>query len=185
LVDRSSCSIYTPQKDVVEPGTHDVIGKFVQIRGSVKILEVKMGKPARGIITDVTNADGVERGDRVGLLKTQFHTVAEVPAAASVEGLIAGILTTDQLAGGGQVVFLDRGKTDGLAVGNRMRVVRRGDAFPKYGALSQAVDDRTFPDYELATVMVLDVGDRTALGWVMQSNKDLHVGDHVVLRHAK
>src|SRR5262249_46457901 len=65
-------SIYTPQKDVVEPGTKEVIGKFVLIRGSVKILEVKKGKPARGVITDVTNADGVERGDRVGLLKTQF-----------------------------------------------------------------------------------------------------------------
>src|SRR5262249_58209158 len=92
-------SIYTPTKDVKEPGTKQVIGKFVLIRGNVKILEVKKGKLARGVITDVTNADGVERGDRVGLLKTQFHALPDVPGTTGVEGMIAGIIGSDQLIG--------------------------------------------------------------------------------------
>jgi hypothetical protein len=178
-------SIYTPQQDIVEPDGGQVIGKYVRIRGSVRITEVKKGKPARGTITDMTDADGIERGDRVGLLKTQFRLIPEVAPTASVEAVIVGIIGSDVLAGDGQVVFLDRGQADGVKVGNRLYVVRRGDAYPKFGSLTQPVDDAAYPENALGQVIVVDTGERTSLGWIARSDLDLHVGDHAVMRHAK
>lgn len=178
-------SIYSPKEDIVHPNTGQVIGKFVRIRGEARILDVKMGKTARAVISDVTTAGIIERGARVGPLKTQYHLLPEVPPTASVEGVIAGVLGTDDVIGDGQLVFIDRGSEDGLRQGNRMQVIRRGDALPPWGALKEAEDDRRYPESTIGQVIILEAGARTAIGWVVRAGKELEVGDHVLIRKPK
>jgi hypothetical protein len=178
-------SIYVPNRDIVEPGTKKVIGKYVVILGEAVITEVKKGKEAKGTITDMTDQGIVERGEKVGPLKTQLRTMTEVPPQASVEGQIAGVLTNTEIVGAGMVVFLDRGRADGVRPGNRMTVVRRGDAYPEYGALTNPKDDRRFPDTDYGSVLVLDVGERTAVGWMARTDTDIQIGDHVLMHSSK
>ena len=178
-------SIYVPDRDILEPGTKQVIGKYVVIRGELKITEVKKDKAARGIITDMTDQGTVERGQKVGPLKTQFRDLKEVPADANVEGVIAGVLQGTNIIGLGQVVFIDRGSADGVKPGNHMLVVRRGDAYPEHGTLTQAKDDRHFPDTDYGAVTILQVADRTSVAWTARTDTDLQVGDHVVMRKSK
>lgn len=178
-------SIYTPERDIVEPGTKTVIGKYVVIRGEVSITEVKKAKAARGVISDVTNQGVIERGERVGPLKTQLRSTNEVAPDASVEGLIAGVLAGTDIIGTGQVVFVDRGRADGVKPGNRMLVVRRGDAYPDMGALTQAKDDRRFPDVDFGSVLILDAGEKTSVAWTSRTDSDLQVGDHVLMYKSK
>src|SRR5262249_30356406 len=147
-----------------DPDTKQVVGKYVILRGEVLVSEVKKGKAARGVIGDVTSEGTIERGERVGPLKTQLHSVADVPNEASVEAVIVGVIGSDRIIGTGQVVFLDRGRVDGVKPGNRLQVVRRGDAYPETGALSEAKDDRHFPDTEYGTILVLETGDKTSVG---------------------
>jgi len=178
-------SIYVPDRDILEPGTKKVIGKYVVIRGELKITEVKKDKAARAIITDITDQGTVERGQKVGPLKTQFRDLKEVASDANVEGLIAGVLQGTNIIGLGQVVFIDRGSADGVKPGNRMIVVRRGDAYPEPGALATAKDDRHFPDTDYGALTILQVADRTSVAWTARTDTDLQVGDHVVMRKSK
>lgn len=178
-------SVYIPDRDILEPGTKQVIGKYVVIRGELKITEVKKDKAARAVITDITNQGTIERGQKVGPLKTQFRDLKEVAADANVEGLIAGVLQGTQIIGSGQVVFIDRGSADGVKPGNRMIVVRRGDAYPEAGTLTQAKDDRHFPETDFGALTILQVADRTSVAWTARTQSDLQVGDHVVMRKSK
>jgi hypothetical protein len=178
-------AVYTESKDIAHPVSKAKVGAFVRVLGEVEVVDVKKGKPARAILTYVT--DVVERGDRVGTLKTQFKDVEPVAASKDLEGVIVAMIGTDQLIGDGQVVFLDRGKDDGLKVGNRMQVVRRGDAYPKQkGYVSPAgQDDRRFPDNTIGDVVVVETAATTSLGWMVGTEQETFVGDHVVMRKGR
>ncbi len=176
-------SIYAPQKDIKHPDTGAKIGHYVLVRGELQVLEVKKDKRALAIIRQV-NAHGViERGERVGTLKTQFKMLEPVPAEKSVEGVIAGLIGSDDLIGAWQVVFIDRGTEDGVRIGNRMLAVRRGDALPKNAELSVAgKDDRRYPDHYLGTLIIVDAGKTTAMGLLTRTDQELLIGDHVLMR---
>ncbi len=176
-------AIYSPQQDVKHPVTGNKVGAYVLLLGQLRVLDVKKGKNAHAIITEVTNEGVIERGNRVGTLKTQFQAVQPVPADKSVEGVIVAILHVDQLVGEGDVVVIDRGRRDGVAVGNTMLAVRRGDALVgDYGMAPASLDDRRYPDKNLADILILDVADAHALGLCVRSDKELLIGEHVVMR---
>jgi hypothetical protein len=181
-------AIYAPTRDIKHPETGRTIGAYVLVKGTVEITEVKKDKRALGIITQVHDFGFVERGERVGSLKTQFRSLEPVPADRSLEGVVAGVLGTDNLIGDWQVVFIDRGAKDGLKVGNEMLVVRRGDAYPseRGGEITPVgMDDRRYPDNYIATILILDTGKTTALGLVTRVEKEVLVGDHVLMRKPK
>jgi hypothetical protein len=176
-------AIYSPTKDVFHPVTGERVGAYVQVLGELRVLDVKKGKNAHAKITDVTDEGVVERGNRVGPLKTQFQMVAPVPAEKTVEGVIVAILHVDQLIGEGNVVVIDRGRRDGLVIGNNMLAVRRGDAYlTEYGSLGAGQDDRRYPDNYLANIIILDVADAHAMGVLSKSDKEILIGDHVLMR---
>ena len=118
-------SIYAEDKRVDHGGK--AVGSYVRVLGELEILSVKQDKRARARIINANSE--IERGARVGPLLRQFKTVPPVRNEVDVQGTIVAMLTADQLIGQGEVVFLDLGKKSGLKAGNRMFVVRRGDAF--------------------------------------------------------
>ncbi|MBI4510596.1 MAG: LysM peptidoglycan-binding domain-containing protein [Deltaproteobacteria bacterium] len=176
---------YSLTKEVVHPQTKKKVGAFVLLRGEIEVREVKKGKHARGIIT--YSNEVMQRGDRVGNPKTQFKQVAPVTADVDVEGVIVETLGTDEIAGAGQLVFIDRGTAAGIKVGNRMYVVRRGDAYnvnmgPKANA---GRDDRRFPEKAIAELRIVEVDDTSAVGVISFSTHESEIGDHVVMRKGK
>jgi hypothetical protein len=176
-------AIYSPQKDIKHPITGGKVGAYVLILGTLRVLDVKKGKNAHAVIVDVTNEGTIERGNRVGALKTQFQAVQPVPPDKSVEGVIVAILHVDQLVGEGDVVVIDRGRRDGVVVGNTMLAVRRGDALVgDYGTLPAGLDDHRYPDKYIADIILLDVADAHALGLCTRTDKELLIGDHVLMR---
>jgi hypothetical protein len=178
-------AIYAPTRDIKHPETGRNIGAYVLVKGTIEIREVKKDKRALGVITQVHDFGFVERGERVGTLKTQFRTLDPVPADRNLEGVVAGVLGTDKIIGDWQIVFIDRGANDGVRVGNQMQVVRRGDAYPQErgGDLTPAgMDDRRYPDNYIGTILVLDTGKSTSLGLVTRVDKEILVGDHVLMR---
>jgi len=175
-------SIYLPGRSVKAGGKE--YGSYVQLLGSVEIVSVKQDKRARGKILDANRE--IERGAKVGPLVTKFRNVPPAAPKVDLQGAIVAMLSKDQLIGEkGEVVFIALGKGSGLEVGNRMYVVRRGDAYP--GTMSNEVgaDDRRFPARALGEIVVVEVGNKISIGVVTLSVQEMSIGDIVMMQKAK
>lgn len=159
------------------------VGSYVRVLGDVDIVAVKKDKEARGRIVSVTGGE-IERGARVGPLLRQFKNVPPVRNAVDATGTIVAMLNRDQLIGEGEVVFLDIGKAAGLVPGNRMVVVRRGDAYDPDtrpdGTIGQ--DNQKYPTRTLGEVTVIQVDDKMSVALVTLAIEDMGVGDRVMMR---
>lgn len=175
-------SIYAEDQRVDHPSGGKVLGSYVRILGELQITSVKQGKRAQGRITDA-NAE-IERGARVGPLMKQFKSVPPQRNEVDLQGTIVAMLTSNQLIGQGEVVFMDLGKDTGIKPGNRLFVVRRGDAFDKSKDTSEQVgqDDRAFPARALGEVVVIQVGPTISVGLVDRVTEEMGVGDLVMMR---
>lgn len=174
-------SIYIPGKQVTD-GTSN-FGSYVKVIGTVEVVSVKENKRARGVIVQANQE--IERGAKVGPLVKQFKNVPAVQPKVDAQGPIIGMLTRDQLIGDGEVVFVALGKNNGLEVGNRMYVVRRGDGRPDVMAKDIGKDDRRFPARALGEVVIVEVGEKVSIGLVTLSVQEMSVGDLVMMQAAK
>ena len=174
-------SIYIPG-NLIKSGGNDV-GAYVQVIGSVVIKSVSQDKRARGIITE-SNRE-IERGAKIGPLLKEFHPVPPVANKVDAQGNVVAMLTYDQLIGQGEVLFVDLGKKSGIEVGNRMFVVRRGDAHPELMSRQVGQDDRAFPARALGEVLIVDVGERISVGLVTLAVQEMSIGDLVMMQADK
>ncbi len=130
---------------------------------------------ARAIIR-ISRAE-IQRGDH--LLPRRVRSM-DIPIAASpgpVEGRV--VHTPDRRLQMAQidVVYLDRGTKDGLAVGSPLEIYR------PLGEHGSAVDEaqhqeRRIPDHVVAKLLVVDVYDDTAVAVVTHTTEELNRGDH-------
>ncbi len=174
-------SIYVPDNSVTSNGKN--YGSYVRLLGTVRVDNVTQDKRARAVITD-SNME-IQRGAKVGPLLKQFSTVPNVPPKVDLQGNIVAMLTREHLIGQGELVFIDQGQGSGLEVGNRMYVVRRGDAYPGHAPTTVGQDDRRFPARALGQVVVVEVGDKISVGLVTLSIQEMGVGDVVTMQTAK
>lgn len=174
-------SIYVPGNPVKSNGTE--VGAFVQLLGTVEVVNVKQDKRARGVIIDANQE--IERGAKVGPLVKTFKTVPPSRPKVDAQGAVVAMLTHEQLIGEGEVVFVDLGKRSGIEVGNRMFVVRRGDAYPRNMNNQIGQDDRQFPARALGEIVIVDVGERISIGLVTLAVQEMSVGDIVMMQASK
>ncbi len=171
-------SIYVPNNVVRSGGTE--VGAYVHVLGTLQVQSVKQDKQASGVIVEANQE--IERGVKVGPLLTTFRTVPPVPAKVNAQGTVVAMLTYDQLVGQGEVVFIDLGRRSGVEVGNRMFVVRRGDALPTRMNRQTGQDDRQFPARALGQIVIVDVGDRISVGLVTLAVQEMTIGDIVMMQ---
>jgi hypothetical protein len=158
-------------------------GSYVHVFGTVEIVSVKEDKRARGVI--VASNMEIERGMKVGPLMKTFSNVPPTQPTVDAQGEIVAMLAAEQLIGKGEVVFVNLGKAAGVEPGNRMFVVRRGDAHPDLNKLTVGQDDRRFPARAIGEITIVDVGQKISVGLVTLSVQEMGVGDLVVMQKAK
>ena len=178
-------SVYNETSPVAHPETGKPVGSFVRVLGELEVVSVAKGKRARAVITD--SVDVIERGARVGPLPRTFRTVEPTRAEADVQGTIVATLGSDALIGQGQVVFIDQGEAAGVKVGNRMYVVRRGDAYSDVmtPGKSMGIDDRRFPDRAIGEILIVQVGKRASAALVTLGLQEIGVGERVLMVEAR
>ncbi len=116
------------------------------------------------------------RGD---IVTTLTPVAAEMPVRAprgDLQGTIvarAGQFTND-LAATGEVVFLDRGKEDGLRIGNSFYVINRQDLFS-----GSRTEDENLPAQVVGRIVVTRVDDYSATGIVVNAGAPIRVGDEI------
>ncbi len=170
-------TIYKPTQEVKHPVTGKVLGHMVEIFGEGEVRAVTDGKIARIAIVDSINP--IERGYLVGPLKRQFKLVQPVKDKSDMQGVVVATLHPHELVGYDNIVFVDRGKDDGVEVGNRFIVTRRGDGYQPLLNRTGPIDDRRFPRESIAEIVVVDLRDHIATGFVTYSTKEARVGDRV------
>jgi hypothetical protein len=174
-------SVYRPD-NTVKAGGKDV-GSYVHILGALEVVSVKQDKRARGVIVEAHRE--IERGAKVGPLMKQFNNVQPVPPRVDAQGNIVAMLAQDQLIGQGEVVFIDLGKGSGVEVGNRMFVVRRGDALPKQSRTTVGQNNPEFPARALGEIVIVEVGEKISIALVTLAVQEMGVGDHVLMQKSQ
>jgi LysM domain len=182
--------IFRPEGEITSPKTHQVLGRRVKTVGEAKVLSWD----GRIATIQITRAlEEIQRGDRARPWTQQVVRVSPRPNARDVSGIIVGSLTTDiHELGEANQVYLDKGKKDGVEVGNTFVVVRKGDglsagpldsgdASSGYMAGEAGVRAKSVrtPDENVGLLLVVDVKDKLSVAWVVKSVRELKSGDVV------
>ena len=188
---------------VFRPRKTEAAGQIVQILGTVRVDQYSAADhTARARV--VESLDVIERGASVGPLERQFKVVPPRRNDSDLQAHVLASLHPNILFGQNQVVFIDKGEAAGLKPGNRLFVVRRGDAWrrslvtPGAGYRVSADDERPmppmeatpgarheeekYPDEVVAELRVLAVKKASAACLVSQSRLEIEVNDLAVAR---
>jgi peptidoglycan-associated lipoprotein len=135
------------------------------------ILQVTTETKENVVSTRIERAfDSISPGDLV----MPFQLPPEVPAQQTTTGPLTGVLVdfkqARQVTAQSEIVYIDRGETDGVALGDRFSVIRPGRR------LSFMTKN---PDVVLAEIKVIGLQPRTATAYVVKSTDAIHRGDIV------
>ncbi len=187
-------TIYRPVRNV--PG-----GKVIQIQGTVRVDSWNpAARIARGQI--IESLDVIERGARIGPIMRKFAIVAPARNQSDVQAHVLASIHQHEFYGQNQIVFIDKGDKDGLRPGNRLFIIRKGDAWRQSLASdadatrialesnSPAETERVptphnnavLPEEVIGELRVVDVRDHTATCVVTQSRSEIETGDNAVAR---
>lgn len=178
-------SVFTPIETLEQ-------GQLVRYVGDITITG-QQGDVAEGEMTRIQRE--IRRGDY--LLEMQEVTMPEqisVAAGALVDGQIIASLNSRKEQGKYDVVVLNRGRADGLEVGQMYQAIRPGSTLFVDGEQIQLVnphkptDDLTkwwrntmqLPAAATSEMLVLEVHETTSFAIVVRSREWLSVGDYFI-----
>ncbi|MCX5722507.1 MAG: hypothetical protein NT179_10840 [Nitrospirae bacterium] len=157
-------TIYKRTHKVFHPTTGQYLGHLVNRLAVVQVTQTDKDLTTAQIVRAYAT---VSPGDPVMKLVLPIHegTVGSQPSASDVEGRIVELqsdMGTMNLVAQGNVVYLDRGREDGIRAGDRLDVIRSG------GNLPQRV---------VGEIKVLSLEDQTATALITKSTSRILKGD--------
>jgi hypothetical protein len=186
--------LFRPGEQIVSPLTHRVLGQRVKTVGEAKVLSWN-GKLATIQITRAL--EEIQRGDRARAWTPQMVRVSPRPNGRELSGVIVSSVTSGigELGESNQV-YLDKGKADGVEVGNTFVVVRKGDGLSAgpldsghvssaymAGEAGMRASTVKTPDENVGLLIVVDVKDKLSVAMVVKSVRELKSGDIVEMHH--
>ncbi|MCP4446064.1 MAG: LysM peptidoglycan-binding domain-containing protein [Myxococcales bacterium] len=176
----TTLAVYGPGKKIKREGK--AVGAYVEVAGELRITFASKDKRARAIVT--RSIHSIERGMKTGPLELNFKRTKAVANTAKVNGEVVDLIGPDELIGAEAAVLIDRGSNDGVQVGNRFLVVRRGDAYQKTMKPGSSVgqEDEDYPARAIGEIIVVQTGKQACLGVVSFSIHEFGIGDRVFMR---
>jgi len=175
--------IFRTLRAVSHPRTGEPLGFQTQILGTAKAVATD---PKAVTLIIQSASEPIERGDYLGPQTERLvRLVARRPNQRQLDG---SIVSTDResawLAAEHHMVFVDRGRADGVEEGNVFTVLRAGDPYAKElaaGNLSIA-EDRGLPSEDIGELLVVDAKENFSTALVVRSLRELFAGDRVEMR---
>ena len=151
-------------------------GAMYEVVGEARILNIQ-----DDIATAVLRRSYAEvvRGDLVSV-RVPIHVELEVEEPhGSLEGVIVARLhqLESNTAATSEVVFLDRGRADGVRVGDSFYAIERRDEY-----LDRKKDDDRLPPSVVARMVIVRVDENSSTAVVVQASRVIDVGVHVTQR---
>jgi hypothetical protein len=176
-------------------------GQVIALQGTLRIDDWNpQTRIARAQV--VETIDAIERGARVGPVTRSFEVVAPKRNQNDVTAHVLISAQTHAFYGQNQVVFIDQGSDAGLEVGNRLFVVRHGDAWRQSMVTDQTarrimgereepavlentpriVNEEALPEEVTAELRVVNVQKKSATCLVTQSRREIEIGEPAIAR---
>jgi hypothetical protein len=175
--------LYRTDGAVRHPLTGELFGYQSTVLGSAKTVAVD-GDVATLEITQAF--DPIERGALVATWREAVvKPVRPRPNRRALSGVIVaaqqGLVST---LGEHHMVFVDRGRHDGVEEGNVFTVIRAGDPYGRDPMEPDRDDPKAagLPIEDVGLLMVVDAQERSSAALVVRSLRELHVGDRVEMR---
>ncbi len=158
-------TVYRRYHKVFHPVTRQYMGELIHQLGVIKILEIE-GKLASARV--VASYDAIGPGENI----MRFSPPESTPLGAQpvsqvgsdLDGLIVDFLANRTLIGQRQMVYLDRGRNDGLRLGDYLEIFRTGGGLPRR---------------VLGEVKIVGIEEGTATALVTKAVAPLLMGDRV------
>ena len=187
-------TVYRPQKSVRG-------GEVIGIQGTVRIDNWRpKDHTARARIVEAT--DVIERGARIGPIQRRFEVVPPQRNEEEVAAQVVASVRSHSFYGQAQVIFIDKGEDAKIKPGNRLFVLRKGDAWHDSFTNRKAVprialenespaaiepvpkprDESKLPEEVVGELRVVTVGKNTAMCIFTSSRKEIEIGDKVFMR---
>ncbi len=148
-------------------------GALYEVAGEARILTLQ-----DDIATAVVRRSYTEviRGDLVSVRVPILVELEVEPPSGSLEGVIVARLhqLESLTASTSEVVFLDRGRADGVRVGDTFYVVERRDEY-----MDRKKDDPKLPPSVVGRIVVVRVDESSSTAVVVQASRIVDVGLHV------
>lgn len=163
-------TLYRPDHVVFHPVTGAMMGHLIKILGIVEVTTAPANQIAEARI--VRSFDGIKRGDPL----MPFQVPNAVTEQASTDhpmvlGTIADFMVARQVTSQGDIVYIDKGAAEGVAVGDWFYIIRPA----KHTAFITQL-----PDENIAELRIIGLQEHTATGLVTVSSDALRRGDIVV-----
>jgi hypothetical protein len=151
----------------------------VRVLGDLVVDQIAERNMARGTLVDLV--EPVERGATVSPFIRQFKRLEPQASQVNLEARVLAAFSPANMLAAETFVVLGRGRKDGVEVGNRSFVVRRGDG---YRPVMEAWDtfDGDFPKEVVGELWVVDVRENSSIAWIARSTKEIRVGEITELR---
>ena len=174
-------SVFETDSDqaVIDTTTGKTYGYLVRIQGDLIVNQIAENDVARGTLIDTVVP--IERGARVSGFVRQFKRIEPRPSDVNLEARVITTFEPNMLLGPGHFVVLNRGKRDGVQVGNRTFVIRRGDGY-RANLESWEKHDPSSPREVVGEILVVDVRDDASVAWIVRASKELKVGELTEMR---
>lgn len=159
-------SIYSSDGEVSHANS-DRKGYKYTITGSFKTLQ-KHGEVWECQIIEATNP--IQRGDRITVYTPKIERITKTFNSRLIESSVFAAHAPKMLAIVGDVVYLDRGRADGVEIGN---------VFEVYGFKDRATGKKITenPTYKNAELAIISLTDNFATALVTASFRDFYIGD--------
>ncbi len=176
--------IYRRGQPLVDPETKTTLGYEAIYLGTARVTQ--FGEPAIVQITSVTRE--VFLGDKlVPAGRPQIPIYAPRAPAANIQGQVIGLYgDRAQLAeaGLGAVISINRGRSQGVEIGNVIALYRLGTTVgvaegAKYGWIPTAGSDLRIPNERYGLAFVFRTFDRVSYALVMQASRPVNLQDVV------
>lgn len=170
-------SIFQPLGPVVHPSTEAVLGQKVRMKGIVQVTGLGEATVSARIESSFSE---IERG--APIMKEQNHRLTVQPTQNLIDlsGIVVDSLTRKKEQGQFDTIFIDRGEKDGVKVGNRFFLVRRGD-----GRVELEEEGRKrLPWEQIGEALVVRTQGNSSTALVTRSAIEVRRGDKAVMeRH--
>jgi len=155
-------------KQIYHPRTRAYMGQMIRILGVVEITRASDEGVAE--VRVVQSFDALSRGDRLKMFEVPPPVPPQQVTSDPPIGVIVDFKEQRQITATLDVIYIDKGEQDGVALGDRFSVIRPGRR--------QSATAKTL-DLTVGEIKVVGLQARTATAYVVKSTEGLERGDIV------